>query len=161
MARARKIWITTRRHREWRLDNWDLLGLCELAIEKASMLTCIWNMDIVSSSIWTRMASILPPFLGVRGGVRAPPAPAPSTPAGVLAEWCIRPGHVEYIQFGRIPIKTSVSRYKLYDTLFNSTRLLFPWRSFTTSQVNVESVTLKRYYKQIICCTFSRIVKNY
>ncbi|GBP18503.1 hypothetical protein EVAR_12964_1 [Eumeta japonica] len=44
-----------------------------------------------SSSMRMRTASILPPFLGVAGGVRAPPAP--STPAGVLAEWCIRPDH--------------------------------------------------------------------
>lgn len=52
--------------------------------------TCIWNMDMLSSSICTLTASILPPFFGVAGGVREPP-PAPSTPAGVLAEWCIRP----------------------------------------------------------------------
>ena len=65
-------------------------ALCYLLQLDNLRLTCTWNMDIDSSNIWTLTASILPPFLGVAGGVREPP-PAPSTPAGVLAEWCIRP----------------------------------------------------------------------
>lgn len=36
-------------------------------------LTWHWNMVMVSSSIWTRTASILPPFFGVPGGVRSMP----------------------------------------------------------------------------------------
>lgn len=42
-------------------------------------------MVMVSSSIWTLIASIFPAFLGVVGGVRLPP----STPAGVEWLWGI------------------------------------------------------------------------